>query len=221
MKFAGVSAKCKVKVTKAAVKPTAKPTLKPDVTASPSNTPVSEDTASPDVSEKPTITIAPTNTPAVSSATPEVSPGLIPSVSPDIPPSATNTPVPTETPTATGAVVMTKVAEVDGETMTVYLMDRDYEGGIHITVGDTEFKASGKVKEALDLLQTTWFTKTNSANTIKVSRVYPEKYWSIVDLVNNKTYYMRVEKNNTFDTSYSNCGAIYFKGDVTGDISVY
>lgn len=245
-KLYGTTAKCLI-VVKKKTKPTVKVTPKPTAanTVSPSSGPTKcpEKTETPITTENPCITGEPsvTNTPEPSRCpfdtsspgnstkpieTPTVSmtPGTETSSSPSpssqpaqsCQPSGKLTPVSTK-----GAVVAYGVAKIDNEIMTVYLVDRDYDGSMTIGFKDKKYSMSGKVKDSLVMLDTTYITKTNSAGTIKVSRVKPEVYWTLTDLTDSDNYYFRVERRNSYDTSYENCGALYFKGDVTSVLSIY
>ena len=113
------------------------------------------------------------------------------------------------------------VVKINGEVRTVYLVNRDYDGSLKIGFKGNVYEQSGSVKDGLVMLDTLYVTKTNSAGTIKVSRKSPDTVWTISDLVDNKDYYFYVERRNTYDTSYTNCGAIYFIGDVSDVVSVY
>ena len=138
---------------------------------------------------------------------------------------------PTQTPDAgkgklipvsgNGAVAAYGVVKINGEVRTVYLVNRDYDGSLKIGFKGNVYEQSGSVKDGLVMLDTLYVTKTNSAGTIKVSRKSPDTVWTISDLVDNKDYYFYVERRNTYDTSYTNCGAIYFIGDVSDVVSVY
>lgn len=143
-------------------------------------------------------------------------------------PDETAEPLPTETPDAESSTIVVQpdtlvaLASYDqSKDMTVFLLNKDYEGTVHIGFSGETFTMSGKVKEALLMLQSSYITKTNYAGTIRVSRTYPDTYWSLEDLKTNTTYYMTTELKNTYDTRYENCGAIYFQGDVTSAVSIY
>lgn len=243
-KFYGTTAKCTISIKK---KTTVKPTKEPEITKEPeaSSLPSTEPTAVPVTT--PAVSAEPTAEPTTpsASAVPTVEPQPTASTSPQPTTSAapTNTPVPAQstTPSASanptqtpdvntgklvpvsdkGAVKAYGLAKIDGEVATIYLVNKDYNGGLKIGFKDTVYEQSGSIKDSLILLDTTYLARTNSAKTIKISREFPEVYWTISDLKNNKDYYFKVERNNTYDTSYKNCGAIYFKGDVTDVVSVY
>ena len=233
-KFYGTTAKCSVTVKKKT--PTVKPTAKPEKTTSPAPTesaqPTQSSTPAPTESAQPTES----STPApIESAAPTESSTPAPTESAE--PTESSTPAPTEStqPTQTpdagngkltpvsgnGAVAAYGVVKINGEVRTVYLVNRDYDGSLKIGFKGNIFEQSGSVKSGLVMLDTMYVTKTNSAGTIKVSRKSPETNWTISDLVDNKDYYFYVERTNTYDTSYANCGAIYFIGDVSGVVSVY
>lgn len=211
-KFYGTTAKCTVTVKKKAT--TVKPTVKPDTTATPTPTAV------PAESSTPTESAAPTE-----SSTPVPTESAAPTAAPE------QSTQPTQTPDAgkgkltpvsgNGAVAAYGVVKINGEVRTVYLVNRDYDGSLKIGFKGNVYEQSGSVKDGLVMLDTLYVTKTNSAGTIKVSRKSPDTVWTISDLVDNKDYYFYVERRNTYDTSYTNCGAIYFIGDVSDVVSVY
>lgn len=211
-KFYGTTAKCTVTVKKKTT--TVKPTVKPDTTATPAPT------ALPAESSTPTESAAPTE-----SSTPVPTESVAPTAAPE------QSTQPTQTPDAgkgkltpvsgNGAVAAYGVVKINGEVRTVYLVNRDYDGSLKIGFKGNVYEQSGSVKDGLVMLDTLYVTKTNSAGTIKVSRKSPDTVWTISDLVDNKDYYFYVERRNTYDTSYTNCGAIYFIGDVSDVVSVY
>ncbi len=158
------------------------------------------------------------------------------------PPSVTDKPAASETPTSPSGsespgvtptptvvpgeefvlpLVDRRVMEIDGEVMTVYILDKTYNGSIHISFCGVEYTADGSVKDALVLLKNTYTTKTNSANTLTMSRGNGDAYWTITVLTSGQTYYMRAESRQSIDSSLSDCGALYFKGDVSSLIQVY
>ena len=199
-KFYGTTAKCTVTVKKKAT--TVKPTVKPDTTATPAPTAVPAESSTP----VPTESAAPTAAPEQSTQptqTPDAGKGKLTPVS------------------GNGAVAAYGVVKINGEVRTVYLVNRDYDGSLKIGFKGNVYEQSGSVKDGLVMLDTLYVTKTNSAGTIKVSRKSPDTVWTISDLVDNKDYYFYVERRNTYDTSYTNCGAIYFIGDVSDVVSVY
>lgn len=231
-KFYGTTAKCTVTVKKKTT--TVKPTVKPNTTATPASTVVPAESSTPTESSVPTESTEPseTETPAESStpvptesAAPTESSAPAPTAAPE------QSAQPTKTPDAgdgklipvsgNGAVAAYGVVEIDGQVRTVYLVNRDYEGSLKIGFKGNVYEQSGSVKDGLVMLDTLYVTKTNSAGTIKVSRKSPDTVWTISDLVDNKDYYFYVERRNTYDTSYANCGAIYFIGDVSDVVSVY
>lgn len=241
-KFYGTTAKCTISVKKKnTVKPTTKPeaTKEPETSSLPSTEPTAVPTTTPAVSAEPTA--VPTT--PVASTTPTVEPTASTSPQPTASAAPTNTPdpaqsttpaastKPTQTPDVNtgklvpvsdkGAVKAYGLAKINGEVTTIYLVDKNYDGSLKIGFKGNIYEQKGNVKEALIMLDTLYVTKTNSAGTIKVSRKSPEVYWTVSDLKNNKDYYFKVERNNTYDTSYKDCGAIYFKGDVTDVVSVY
>lgn len=182
----------------------------------------SESTASPDVTQSPEASTSPDDTlPPETSASPDASTSPDGSTFPDTTasPGATTTPPDTtEKPDVQPSGPLLAVEQ--SETETVYLLDRDYEGTVHISFGGETFTVSGKVKEALSLLATTYITRTNSAGTIRVSRVYPSEYWELTNLRSGETYRMWVESRYSHSL-YENCGAIRFQGDVMAVIQVY
>lgn len=211
-KFYGTTAKCTVTVKKKAT--TVKPTVKPDTTATPAPTAVPAESSTPTESSAPTESSTPVPTEsAAPTAAPEQS--TQPTQTPDAG-KGKLTPV-----SGNGAVAAYGVVKINGEVRTVYLVNRDYDGSLKIGFKGNVYEQSGSVKDGLVMLDTLYVTKTNSAGTIKVSRKSPDTVWTISDLVDNKDYYFYVERRNTYDTSYTNCGAIYFIGDVSDVVSVY
>ena len=174
--------------------------------------------------KKKTTTVKPTVKPDTT-ATPVPTESVAPTAAPE------QSTQPTQTPDAgkgkltpvsgNGAVAAYGVVKINGEVRTVYLVNRDYDGSLKIGFKGNVYEQSGSVKDGLVMLDTLYVTKTNSAGTIKVSRKSPDTVWTISDLVDNKDYYFYVERRNTYDTSYTNCGAIYFIGDVSDVVSVY
>ena len=220
-KFYGTTAKCTVTVKKKAT--TVKPTVKPDTpteSSVPTESSKPSETKTPVESTKPTESAAPTE-----SSTPVPTESAAPTAVPE------QSTQPTQTPDAgkgkltpvsgNGAVAAYGVVKINGEVRTVYLVNRDYDGSLKIGFKGNVYEQSGSVKDGLVMLDTLYVTKTNSAGTIKVSRKSPDTVWTISDLVDNKDYYFYVERRNTYDTSYTNCGAIYFIGDVSDVVSVY
>lgn len=211
-KFYGTTAKCTVTVKKKTT--TVKPTVKPDTTATPAPTAVPAESSTPTESSVPTESSTPVPTKsAAPTAAPEQS--TQPTQTPDAG-KGKLTPV-----SGNGAVAAYGVVKINGEVRTVYLVNRDYDGSLKIGFKGNVYEQSGSVKDGLVMLDTLYVTKTNSAGTIKVSRKSPDTVWTISDLVDNKDYYFYVERRNTYDTSYTNCGAIYFIGDVSDVVSVY
>ena len=214
-KFYGTTAKCTVTVKKKTT--TVKPTVKPDTTATPAPTAVPAESSTPTESSVPTESSKPSETKTpVESTKPTESAA----------PTESSTPVPTESVAPTAAPEQstqpTQTPDAGkGEVRTVYLVNRDYDGSLKIGFKGNVYEQSGSVKDGLVMLDTLYVTKTNSAGTIKVSRKSPDTVWTISDLVDNKDYYFYVERRNTYDTSYTNCGAIYFIGDVSDVVSVY
>ena len=239
-KFYGTTAKCTVTVKKKTTM--VKPTAKPEKTTSPvpteSSTPAPTESAAPTESSEPSETEIPaeSSTPVpTESAAPTESSAPAPTESAAPTESSTSAPTestqPTQTPDAgkgkltpvsgNGAVAAYGVVKINGEVRTVYLVNRDYDGSLKISFKGNVFEQRGSVKDGLVMLDSLYVTKTNSAGTIKVSRKSPDTVWTISDLVDNKDYYFYVERRNTYDTSYANCGAIYFIGDVSDVVSVY
>lgn len=235
-KFYGTTAKCTVTVKKKTT--TVKPTVKPDTTATPAPTAVPAESSTPTESSVPTESSKPseTKTPVEStkpteSAAPTESSTPVPTKSAAPTAAPEQSTQPTQTPDAgkgkltpvsgNGAVAAYGVVKINGEVRTVYLVNRDYDGSLKIGFKGNVYEQSGSVKDGLVMLDTLYVTKTNSAGTIKVSRKSPDTVWTISDLVDNKDYYFYVERRNTYDTSYTNCGAIYFIGDVSDVVSVY
>lgn len=212
-KFYGTTAKCTVSVKqKTVVKPTAKPEE--------SSAPTAEPTATPTVSEEPMPTVEPTTEPTPTATTEPVT-----SAAPE------ESAVPTQTPddnsnklikgSSDGVVAASGVIKDGKNVTTVYLLNKNYSGKLNFSFKGNTITQSASVTDVLLALDTTCITRTNSAKTIRVSRESFDSAWVISDLVEGKDYSFTVERTNTFDTSYKNCGAIYFSGDVTGVISIY
>ena len=235
--FYGTTAKCTVSVKqKAAVTPTAKPeessmpTAKPEESSTPTAKP--EESSAPTV--KPEESSTPTAKPEESSA-PTAKPTIEPTPTATTEPAASAAPEqsakPTQTPddnsnklikgSSDGAVAAYGVIKDGKNVTTVYLLNKNYSGKLNFSFKGNAITQSASVKDVLLTLDTTCITRTNSAKTIKVSRESFDSAWVISDLVDGKDYSFTVERTNTFDTSYKNCGAIYFSGDVTGVISIY
>ena len=110
--------------------------------------------------------------------------------------------------------------------MTVYLVNKNYNGQIHVRMNGKDFAAEGNAKDALMLLAHGGTTKENSAGTIRLSRTTDEngklgEYWTVEDLELGLSYEMKAETKNTINTAIANCGTIYFRGDVTSAIELY
>ena len=227
--FMGTTAKCRI-IVKKKNKPQATASQKLTASPKPTTVPVVTDTPqqtnTPIPSEIPSaLPTADTNSPSptpVATSSPTVT--ETPQASPTVVPTPTLTPNENDygklTKVSKGAVVAYGIDKIKGEVMTVYLMDRAYDGQLNLDFAGKEYSVNGKVKDTLVALDTTYVTKTNSAKTITVSRKSPEVYWTVTDLTTNNKYYFKVERRNTYDTSYKNCGAIYFKGDVRSAVKI-
>lgn len=242
IKGTGIKKSCTVRVKKSVVSVTSapnrtappglKPTQKPKAHVIPAMKPTTEPavpggnpgetTHNP---AKPTMgPMNPTNSPGMPTAEP-----VAPTDSPSMPtaaPGYTASPSPSSVPEQDKLVPYTAVTEIQGETMTVYLIQKNYEGQIHVRINDKEFTAAGKAKDALLLLAYGGTTRTDSTGRIRLSRALDaqgalEPYWTVEDLVQGQSYQMRAETRNTVYPDYENCGAIYFRGDVTSVIEVY
>lgn len=189
-------------------------TEEPTQTAAPGITKEPTQTAAPGITKEPTQTVAP-------GITKEPLPTAVPSDMPGVTqPSPTVSAVPSSEPKAS-PVVATKVANIKGQKMTVYIIDITFDGEIHFSFFGNEFVQNGSAKDALVLLSATYTSKTNKEETLRISREFPDENWIIENLVTGETYTMKVEVKNTFDKSYKDCGAIYISGDVTSQILIY
>lgn len=171
----------------------------------------------------------PTPTPKQTTApSPAVKPSAKPSAEPSVKPSGTPvaSTVPTYVPADDELIPYSGVMEIQGETMTVYLVNKNYAGQVHVRMNGKEFTAEGNAKKALTLLATAGTTKENSAGTIRLSRTTDEngdlgEYWTVEDLELGLSYQMKAETKNTINPTIANCGVIYFRGDVTSAIELY
>lgn len=194
------------------------PTQNPANNTIPEASPIPEETGSPEESPIPGEPGKPEESPTPGATEkPEESP------TPGEPGKPEESPAPdaTEKPGENISSPVVAVRKSEDGSQTVFLLARDFEGTVHIDFAGNVFTVSGKVKDALALLQSSYVTKTNGAGTVRVSRVYPQESWTLTDLETGTSYTMWVEARTTFDSAYENCGAIYFSGDVSSIISVY
>lgn len=140
-------------------------------------------------------------------------------------PTNTITPVVTVTPSHGSPLVKVAVDNIDGMETSVFIVDKSYEGILHISFCGHETTQAGSVKDALVLLKSSYMTdnvaKMNKDKTISIYRGSKEENWKITDLLTGEEYELWVETQNSYDTFYSNCGAIYFKGNVVDKVTVY
>ena len=185
------------------VKPSATPTLAPEQ-------PGNDDT--------PTGTPTPTETTAPDTPSGPANPG-----NPGVPNTPTETEKPAE-PEKKSPVLKVTTDKIDGELMTIYILDKTYEGGLNFTFDGQSFSVKGSVKEVLTGLSSLYTTRENKAKTIRMSRKFDKKvknpFWIITNLKNGNVFYMKAETKNTYDTSYENAGLLYFKGDVRNIVSI-
>lgn len=172
--------------------------------------------------EKPT---APIIEPGGCTTEPTAAPS-VPTADPVRPSEQPVSPVPVYVPDETELIPYSAVMEIGGETMTVYLVNKNYEGQVRVRINGKEFAAGGNAKDALMLLAYGGTTKTDSTGRLRMSRSTDEdgmleKYWTVEDLEQGETYQMRAETRNTVNPSIANCGVVYFRGDVTSAITMY
>lgn len=145
-------------------------------------------------------------------------------------PSETEKPTPTPdtgntTPMPVTPLRKVVVDEIDGVETTVFLLDKSYQGTLHISFCGYETTQQGSVKDVLVLLKSSYMAdgvaKVNKDKTISFYRGSKEENWKITELLTGITYEMWAETVNTYDTTYSNCGVIYIKGNVMEDVAVY
>lgn len=152
-------------------------------------------------------------------------------------PSATKTPLTTETPSTTSPaateapssgpktadpsvlVVSQSLVEIDGVTMTAYLINKNYNGRISVSLNGKSYTYSDEIsgKDLLLMLKKSYTPnapKMNHDQTISLYRGEGEEYWTVADLELNKQYYLKADRTNTLDPSWADCGVIYVKGDV-------
>lgn len=144
----------------------------------------------------------------------------------DSPNSPTAPPAPIYVPDNSELIPYSAVMEVQGETMTVYLVHKNYEGQVHVRLNGKEFTAGGNAGDALLGLAAGGTTITNSAGTIRVSRQTGEdgmlgEYWTVEDLEQGVSYQMKAKTRNSIYPAIANCGVIYFRGDVRSVIEIY
>lgn len=145
-------------------------------------------------------------------------------------PSATKTPLITETPSSSPKtadssvlVVSQSLVEIDGVTMTAYLINENYYGRISVSLNGKSYTYSDEIsgKDLLVVLKN-YYTpnapKMNHNQTISLYREEGEEYWTIADLVLNKEYYLKADRTNSLDSSWADCGVIYVKGDVSAEM---
>ena len=171
-------------------------------------------------SSKPVSTLTPDSTAAPSSSTPGVTDH----------PTATQTPVSTASPEASPKtadssvlVVSESLVELDGETMTAYLVNKNYSGNISVSLNGKTYTHSDKIsgKDLLVMLALTYTPnepKVNHEGTISLYRGEEDEYWTVEDLELNKKYYLKAIRTNTLDPSWADCGVIYVKGDVRTEV---
>ena len=167
----------------------------------------------------------------ISSPVPSISGSEEPEVSSYPTVSAPSASVPTTSPLAgqqypEDLIPYSAVMTVDGELMTVFLVNKKYEGQIRFRFNDKEFTHSGSAKDALLLLANGGTTRENSDGTIRLSRGLLadgslEEYWTIEDRESGQLYQFKATTKNTVNTEFQNCGVLYFRGDVTSVITVY
>lgn len=164
-----------------------------------------------------------TRTPKPGNVTKTPEPGSVTTQEPEIP---TISPEPGISPDRKELVPYSVVMEIQGELTTVFLVNKNYEGQVHVRINGKEFTAQGSVKDAIFLLAYGGTARTDSSNRIRLSRTVGQdgmldRYWILEDLELGESYRMGVDTRNTVIPSFAYCGVIYFPGDVTSAIEVY
>ncbi len=228
----GKKAVCKVTVKKK------KSSKKPSATTSPSETLSPTETLAPSETLSPTETLAPTAAPtAAPSGTPSETTAPTETLAPTAAP--TETAAPTDAPSQGGGggggtgggqtgqesqklILGVETMDIDGETNTLYFVNKDFDGTIHLSFAGSEYSASGSAKDALILLHNAIDTRTNSEGTIKIGRGIRDEWWTVEVLATGDKYYIRAETKNNVNPKYgSDCGIIYVKGDVSSIVKIY
>lgn len=141
----------------------------------------------------------------------------------------TSTPVITETPAASPKqadpstlVVSQSLVMHDGILMTAYLINKNYNGYIMVSLNGKSYAYGDEIsgRTLLMMLDRSYTNrpKVNQEGTISLSRGENDEYWTVTDLVLNKEYYLKADRTNSLDPSWADCGVIYVKGDVSAEM---
>lgn len=151
-------------------------------------------------------------------------------------PGATATPAPTEgpktleeaikeipVPDASTLVAATFVVQEAGATSTLYFINRNYQGTMHVAVDGIDMSSSSSVTNVLHRLETEdtagWVTREGPGEIFKVSRKNLANAWKIENTINGNIYrLMAWEKDTKYSSPY---GLIITDGDTTSKIVVY
>lgn len=202
VKIAGRSGKAVCKVT--VQKKKAGASAKPGQTSAPGSTDISVSSA-PSATKTPSPEETPSTTAPASTEVPSV-----PSASP-------------KTADSSVLVVSQSLVELDGVTMTAYLINKNYNGKITVSLNGKTYTYSDEIsgKDLLLMLKKSYTPnepKMNHDQTISLYRGEGEEYWTVEDLELNKKYYLKADRTNTLDPSWAECGVIYVKGDVSAEM---
>lgn len=152
-------------------------------------------------------------------------------------PGSTATPAPTErpktleeaikeipVPDASTLVAATFVAQDGNATSTLYFINRNYQGTMHVAVDGIDMSSSSSVTNVLHKLETEVLGKNTAVYTgpgdiFRVTRPSLSDAWGIRNTSNGKEYrLMAWEKDTKYGTPY---GLIITEGDTTSTVIVY
>lgn len=152
-------------------------------------------------------------------------------------PGATATPAPTErpktleeaikeipAPDASTLVAATFVAQDGNATSTLYFINRNYQGTMHVAVDGADMSSSSSVTNVLHKLETEVLGRniavyTGPGDIFRVTRPNISDAWGIRNTSNGNEYrLMAWEKDTKYGTPY---GLIITEGDTTSNIVVY
>lgn len=152
-------------------------------------------------------------------------------------PGATATPAPTErpktleeaikeisVPDASTLIAATFVAQDAGATSTLYFINRNYQGTMHVAVDGIDMSSSSSVTNVLHKLETEVLGRNTAVyegpgDIFRVTRPSLSDAWGIRNTSNGNEYrLMAWEKDTKYGTPY---GLIITGGDTTSNIVVY
>lgn len=152
-------------------------------------------------------------------------------------PGATATPAPTErpktleeaikeipAPDASTLVAATFVVQDAGATSTLYFINRNYQGTMHVAVDGADMSSSSSVTNVLHKLETEVLGRniavyTGPGDIFRVTRPNISDAWGIRNTSNGNEYrLMAWEKDTKYGTPY---GLIITEGDTTSTVIVY